>query len=177
MNYAQTMQQQAVPKSERAASKAPVYNQQEQHQQQPHQTRHPSPPTSNGSGRTTTRSAAAAPAVTASPNPGPTAAQKGKANANKLWSTNSTEECERIKYFWLGLGKQERRNLVKIEKETVLQKFKSSCSCAVCGRKWFVFFFFLNYINHILSSFLYHLVTFAVLLSFDFHLINLPSFF
>ena len=143
MNYAQTTQQQSAPqqqqpKSARAASKAPVYNQQQQQQQQ---IRHPSPPTSNTSGGAKTRSAAGA---TASSTSGPTAAQKGKANANKIWSTSTTEERERIKYFWLGLGEQERRNLVKIEKDTVLRKMKEqqkhSCSCAVCGRKRFVSF-------------------------------------
>lgn len=58
---------------------------------------------------------------------------------NKLWSTNSNEERERIKEFWLGLGEEERRALVKVEKEAVLKKMKEqqkhSCSCAVCGRK------------------------------------------
>lgn len=61
---------------------------------------------------------------------------------SKLWSTNSTEERERIKEFWLGLGEEERRALVKVEKEAVLKKMKEqqkhSCSCAVCGRKRYV---------------------------------------
>jgi hypothetical protein len=73
----------------------------------------------------------------ASPQPNP------KANS-KIWSTSSVEERERIKEFWLGLAEDERRNLVKIEKDTVLKKMKEqqkhSCSCAVCGRKRFVFF-------------------------------------
>ena len=60
-------------------------------------------------------------------------------NNNKIWSTSSVEERERIKEFWLGLGEEERRNLVKLEKDTVLKKMKEqqkhSCSCAVCGRK------------------------------------------
>ena len=112
MNYSTAQQQgpQQQPKSARAASKAPLYTQQQQQQQQNH---HPSPPTSNASA--------------------------GKANANKIWSTSTTEERERIKDFWLWLGEQERRNLVKIEKDTVLRKMKEqqkhSCSCAVCGRK------------------------------------------
>jgi hypothetical protein len=63
---------------------------------------------------------------------------KPKTNA-KIWSTSTTEERERIKEFWLGLGEEERRNLVKVEKDTVLRKMKEqqrhSCSCAVCGRK------------------------------------------
>jgi hypothetical protein len=72
----------------------------------------------------------------------------GPTKPNKIWSTSSTEERERIKEFWLGLGEEERRNLVKIEKDTVLRKMKEqqkhSCSCAVCGRKrWVVMFFFL----------------------------------
>ncbi|KAF5329502.1 hypothetical protein D9619_009087 [Psilocybe cf. subviscida] len=73
------------------------------------------------------------------PSSGLTVAQKGKGNANKIWSTSMTEERERIKDFWLGLGDQERRNLVKIEKDTVLKKMKEqqkhSCSCFVCVRK------------------------------------------
>ena len=41
--------------------------------------------------------------------------------------------------FWLELGEDERRSLVKVEKEAVLRKMKEqqkhSCSCTVCGRK------------------------------------------
>ncbi|GJJ09256.1 hypothetical protein Clacol_003478 [Clathrus columnatus] len=66
-------------------------------------------------------------------NPAPSSAH------SKLWSTNSNEERERIKEFWLSLGEEERRALVKVEKEAVLKKMKEqqkhSCSCAVCGRK------------------------------------------
>lgn len=135
----------APPKSARAASKAPVgyaaaattttttaaatpgqgqgqQPQAHQHGQQGH--RHPSPPSSNASGVPQKRG---------------TTAGKGKASANKIWSTSSTEERERIKEFWLGLSEDERRNLVKVEKEAVLQKMKEqqkhSCGCAVCGRK------------------------------------------
>jgi hypothetical protein len=121
----QQQQQQQQPRSERAASKAPLSYQSPPAQQ----NRHPSPPSSNNS---KSRS-------------GPVANtnQKGKANANKIWSTSTTEERERIKDFWLGLGEEERRSLVKIEKDTVLKKMKEqqkhSCSCAVCGRKRFVF--------------------------------------
>ncbi|KAF9484220.1 hypothetical protein BDN70DRAFT_182955 [Pholiota conissans] len=133
---AQAPQQQ--PKSARAASKAPVYNQQQTPQQQPSH-RHPSPPTSAAGATGKARAAPPGTASQAAGSTGPTAAQKGKANANKIWSTSTTEERERIKDFWLGLGEQERRNLVKIEKDTVLKKMKEqqkhSCSCAVCGRK------------------------------------------
>jgi hypothetical protein len=138
MNYSTTQQQpqQQQPKSARAASKAPLYAQQQQQQQQQQQNRHPSPPTSNASAGTKARQSGGTGSTT---NSGPTSAQKGKANANKIWSTSTTEERERIKDFWLGLGEPERRNLVKIEKDTVLRKMKEqqkhSCSCAVCGRK------------------------------------------
>ena len=58
----------------------------------------------------------------------------------------ASEERERIKEFWLGLGEDERRNLVKVEKEAVLKKMKEqqkhSCNCAVCGRKRSVAVFF-----------------------------------
>ncbi|CED85607.1 Stress response protein NST1 [Phaffia rhodozyma] len=57
----------------------------------------------------------------------------------KIWNTNTNEERERIKDFWLALGEDERRGLVKVEKEAVLRKMKEqqkhSCGCAVCGRK------------------------------------------
>ncbi|KAF8591733.1 hypothetical protein K439DRAFT_787367 [Ramaria rubella] len=104
-------------RTSRAASKAPLpahaYS---------HAHHHPSPPSSQTSNKT--RPPAAPP------------------KNNKLWSTNSTEERERIKEFWLGLGEEERRALVKVEKEAVLKKMKEqqkhSCSCAVCGRKRYV---------------------------------------
>lgn len=57
----------------------------------------------------------------------------------KIWNTSSTEERERIKAFWLSLGEEDRRSLVKVEKDAVLKKMKEqqkhSCSCTVCGRK------------------------------------------
>lgn len=89
---------------------------------------HPSNPTGNANGGT---------------GPGGNAKGKGKeankGSRNKIWSTSSTEERERIKEFWLGLGEEERRGLVKVEKDTVLRKMKEqqkhSCGCAVCGRK------------------------------------------
>jgi len=58
---------------------------------------------------------------------------------DRFWNTNSQEERQRIKDFWLSLGEEERRNLVRLEKETILRKMKeqqrNTCSCAVCGRK------------------------------------------
>ena len=57
----------------------------------------------------------------------------------RIWNTSTGEERERIKEFWLSLGEEDRRALVKIEKEAVLRKMKeqqkTSCSCTVCGRK------------------------------------------
>jgi hypothetical protein len=57
----------------------------------------------------------------------------------KIWNTSSSEERERIKEFWLSLGEDERKSLVKVEKDAVLKKMKEqqkhSCSCTVCGRK------------------------------------------
>ncbi|KAI0576314.1 Stress response protein NST1 [Pyrenophora tritici-repentis] len=58
---------------------------------------------------------------------------------DRIWNTSSVEERERIRDFWLSLGEDERKSLVKIEKEAVLRKMKEqqkhSCSCTVCGRK------------------------------------------
>ncbi|KAI4247872.1 MAG: hypothetical protein LQ352_006069 [Teloschistes flavicans] len=58
---------------------------------------------------------------------------------DRIWNTSTQEERERIKEFWLSLGEEERRSLVKVEKEAVLKKMKEqqkhSCSCTVCGRK------------------------------------------
>lgn len=57
----------------------------------------------------------------------------------KIWKTSAQEERERIKEFWLSLGEDERKSLVKVEKDAVLKKMKEqqkhSCSCTVCGRK------------------------------------------
>lgn len=57
-----------------------------------------------------------------------------------FWSsTNNTEERQKIREFWLQLGEEERRSLVKVEKEAVLRKMKEqqkhSCNCSVCGKK------------------------------------------
>ncbi|OTB15916.1 hypothetical protein K445DRAFT_22236 [Daldinia sp. EC12] len=57
----------------------------------------------------------------------------------KIWNTSNEQERERIKQFWLGLGEEERKSLVKVEKDAVLKKMKEqqkhTCSCSVCGRK------------------------------------------
>ncbi|KAK6196730.1 hypothetical protein LQW54_011239 [Pestalotiopsis sp. IQ-011] len=63
----------------------------------------------------------------------------GISRDEKIWNTSSQEERERIKQFWLGLGEEERKSLVKVEKDAVLKKMKEqqkhTCSCTVCGRK------------------------------------------
>lgn len=69
----------------------------------------------------------------------PTAPPAIRMSKEKIWNTSSQEERERIKIFWLSLGEEERRSLVKVEKDAVLKKMKEqqkhSCSCTVCGRK------------------------------------------
>ncbi|KAI9929135.1 Stress response protein nst1 [Aspergillus wentii] len=61
------------------------------------------------------------------------------AKDRSIWNTSTQEERENIKTFWLELGEEERRQLVKVEKDAVLRKMKEqqkhSCSCTVCGRK------------------------------------------
>jgi hypothetical protein len=113
-------------RSSRAASKAPLQAHPYPHT---HPHHHPSPPSSN-----TSQTQKHRPPSSQAPS------SRNNANSNnKIWSTSSTEERERIKEFWLGLGEEDRRNLVKLEKEAVLKKMKEqqrhSCACAVCGRK------------------------------------------
>jgi hypothetical protein len=111
--------------SSKAASKAPLAHP----YPHTHPHHHPSPPSSNASQPQKHR-----------PPSAQVPSSRNNPNINsKIWSTSSTEERERIKEFWLGLGEEERRNLVKVEKEAVLKKMKEqqrhSCACAVCGRK------------------------------------------
>lgn len=67
------------------------------------------------------------------------AAPGSESTSKNIWNTSTEEERERIREFWLSLGEDERKSLVKIEKEAVLRKMKEqqkhSCSCTVCGRK------------------------------------------
>lgn len=125
MSYAQPAPANPPPQSRRAASKAPITSHAYPHN---HAHHHPSPPSSNAS----------QPHKHRPPANGATSPVQVK-NNSKIWSTSTSEERERIKEFWLGLGEEERRNLVKIEKEAVLRKMKEqqrhSCMCAVCGRK------------------------------------------
>lgn len=80
----------------------------------------------------------------APPPPPPPPPMSGSRSAHhvakdRIWNTSTQEERERIKEFWLSLGEEDRRSLVKVEKEAVLKKMKEqqkhSCSCTVCGRK------------------------------------------
>ncbi|CAN8102102.1 unnamed protein product [Discula destructiva] len=84
-------------------------------------------------GATSVDDADSAPASTSQPTHGPGISKE------RIWNTSSQEERERIKEFWLGLGEDERKSLVKVEKDAVLQKMKEqqkhTCSCSVCGRK------------------------------------------
>ncbi|KAI1153955.1 hypothetical protein F4825DRAFT_413439 [Nemania diffusa] len=69
----------------------------------------------------------------------PETARPSGISREKIWNTSGPEERERIKQFWLGLGEEERKSLVKVEKDAVLRKMKEqqkhTCSCSVCGRK------------------------------------------
>lgn len=62
-----------------------------------------------------------------------------KTGRDAIWNTSSQQERQNIKDFWLSLSEDERKSLLKIEKEAVLRKMKQqqkhSCSCTVCGRK------------------------------------------
>ncbi|EFX01631.1 stress response protein [Grosmannia clavigera kw1407] len=64
---------------------------------------------------------------------------RSMSSKEKIWNTNSQEERRRIKDFWLDLSEEERKSLVKVEKDTVLRKMKEqqkmTCSCHFCGRK------------------------------------------
>jgi len=54
-------------------------------------------------------------------------------------SSTSSGERAKIRDFWLTLSERDRRELVKVEKDSVLKKMKEQqrhgCSCAVCTRK------------------------------------------
>lgn len=101
------------------------------------------PPPSNVGKKTKKKPKPLPPPQPAYHNPPPRPIQTARrtmTNANsRIWNTTTQEERERIREFWLSLGEDERKSLVKIEKEAVLRKMKEqqkhSCSCTVCGRK------------------------------------------
>lgn len=65
--------------------------------------------------------------------------KKQKTEQDRIWDTSSEEERLRIKEFWKELSEGERRSLVRIDKDAILQKMREqqrlACSCPVCGRK------------------------------------------
>ena len=94
------------------------------------------------------RSGALGPKLLGSPLPAPAvplpplsraATHVAKGDHNNIWNTSSQQERQNIKDFWLSLSENERKSLLKIEKEAVLRKMKQqqkhSCACTVCGRK------------------------------------------
>lgn len=104
---------------------------------------HPPRPASAQNGKKAKKKKALPPPQPAYHNPPPrhvpTPRKPNAAKNNRIWNTTTQEERERIREFWLSLGEDERKSLVKIEKEAVLRKMKEqqkhSCSCTVCGRK------------------------------------------
>lgn len=54
-------------------------------------------------------------------------------------ASTSRSERDDIRDFWLGLSQAERKQMVTMEKQSVLRKMKEAqrhnCTCAVCGRK------------------------------------------
>lgn len=71
--------------------------------------------------------------------PNSVSTHKGVVRQQNIWNTTSQQERQNIRNFWLSLSEDERKSLLKIEKEAVLRKMKQqqkhSCSCTVCGRK------------------------------------------
>ncbi|KAJ5104079.1 hypothetical protein N7532_004608 [Penicillium argentinense] len=69
----------------------------------------------------------------------PTRFPAKSAKESSIWNQSSLVERENIRAFWFELGEDERRQLVKVEKDAVLKKMKEqqrhSCSCTICGRK------------------------------------------
>ncbi|KAG0046397.1 Stress response protein nst1 [Gryganskiella cystojenkinii] len=63
----------------------------------------------------------------------------GHTQNDGFWHYSDAEERQRIREFWFQLREEERRSLVRVEKEAVLKKMKEqqrhSCSCSLCGRK------------------------------------------
>mmetsp|Transcript_3347 Transcript_3347/g.11770 ORF Transcript_3347/g.11770 Transcript_3347/m.11770 type:complete len:519 (+) Transcript_3347:396-1952(+) len=58
---------------------------------------------------------------------------------SSLWDLTETEEGERIREFWLGLGDAQRRSLARVDKDCMWkkleQKQKQECVCRDCRRK------------------------------------------
>ncbi|KAI9193508.1 uncharacterized protein BJ171DRAFT_525912 [Polychytrium aggregatum] len=56
-----------------------------------------------------------------------------------IWYRSDADEALRIRHFWNSLSEDDRKALVRLEKESVLKKIKDqqrqSCSCSICGKK------------------------------------------
>ncbi|KAK9675197.1 Stress response protein nst1 [Basidiobolus ranarum] len=56
-----------------------------------------------------------------------------------IWSIDIEEERKRIRTFWLQLSEEERKTLVKVERNTVLKKMREQknrvCPCSICGKR------------------------------------------
>jgi uncharacterized damage-inducible protein DinB len=55
--------------------------------------------------------------------------KKQKNKESDIWNMTETDEREKIREFWLSLSDQERANLIKMEKEAILQKMKRNLVC------------------------------------------------
>ena len=55
-------------------------------------------------------------------------------------SGKATSERECVEELWLGLGWDERHNLVEAERKAILEKMRSkhNCGCGTCHKRWFV---------------------------------------
>jgi hypothetical protein len=101
------------------------------------------PPSRSAKGKAPATNGAAHPPAHNHPPAAKSANAKGKAPANappaKIWTQSSAQDRENITAFWLSLSDAERRDLVQIEKDSVIKKIKEqhrhACGCAVCGRK------------------------------------------
>ncbi|KAI9341949.1 salt tolerance down-regulator-domain-containing protein [Obelidium mucronatum] len=108
---------------------------QQQQQQPPQPTPQQQPPQQQHSHRPQPLPSAKKPSASAQP----TAQSTAIVPSADIWYKSDAEEKQRIREFWLELGEEERKNLVKLEKEAVMRKIKDqqkhTCSCPTCGKK------------------------------------------
>lgn len=92
-----------------------------------------------GKGKKKKKKKKGAGAANSAPGQGAQAGQGGGGKSKDIWYKSPTDERHRIREYWLGLTEDERRQLVRLEKESVLKKMKEqgrhTCQCSVCGRK------------------------------------------
>lgn len=69
----------------------------------------------------------------------PTFIPSDRFKGDRIWDTSTEEEKERVRQFWQELSYEDRRELVKIPKDTVMRKMKelkrTNCNCLMCGKK------------------------------------------